>query len=340
MSLYSFVRPILFQMDAERAHHVSLNALRAIERTPLRGLMGASIPSDPFELWGLRFNHRVGLAAGLDKNGDYLDALALLGFAFIELGTVTPRPQPGNPQPRLFRVPNAKGIINRMGFNNQGIDYLVERVKASRYEGILGINIGKNFDTPVEKANDDYVTCLRKAFPHADYITVNISSPNTKGLRDLQFGAALESLLQVVKAERDQLAIQQGRRVPLLLKIAPDLIESDVIELADALCRHKWDGAIATNTTLSRDGVDGLQNATESGGLSGAPVFERSTQVLGWLTCELRGEIPVIGVGGIVSGRDATAKIKAGASLVQIYSGFIYRGPELIGECVKAIKAG
>ncbi len=335
--MFNVIRPLLFSMDAEDAHHLALDNLKRIERTPLRCLMAQTLPADPVTLWNIAFPNRVGLAAGLDKNGDYLDAMAMLGFGFIEIGTVTPRPQGGNPRPRIFRLKEVSGIINRMGFNNHGVDYLVERVKAARYRGVLGINIGKNFDTPVENANDDYIACLRKAYVHASYITVNISSPNTKGLRDLQFGAALESLLQVVKAERDTLAQQHQKQVPLLLKIAPDLEERDVIEIADQLKRQHWDGAIATNTTLARAGVEGLRHANEQGGLSGKPVLEKSTQVLRWFSREVNGAFPIIGVGGITRGDDAKTKMAAGASLVQIYSGFIYRGPDLVRECGVAL---
>ncbi|NQD38781.1 quinone-dependent dihydroorotate dehydrogenase [Permianibacter sp. IMCC34836] len=334
--MYALARSVLFCLEAETAHHVALKGLRTLERTPLRAVFAQDIPSDPVELWGLKFPHRVGLAAGLDKNGDYLDALAMLGFAFIELGTVTPRPQPGNPRPRMFRLPKATGIINRLGFNNQGVDYLLEKISKSRYQGVLGINIGKNFDTPVEKANDDYLICLRKVYPYAHYITVNISSPNTQGLRSLQFGEALDSLLGTLKAEQAVLQQKHGKYVPLLLKIAPDLSHEEVIQVADALRRHQFDGAIATNTTVGRIGVEGLEHAQETGGLSGAPVFAKSTEVLGWLATELKGQMPIIGVGGITKGEDAAAKIRAGASLVQVYSGFIYRGPALIREAAIA----
>jgi len=337
--VYPLVKPLLFSLDPERAHHLSLGGLQVAARSPLRWLFAGQGGDDPVELWGLRFAHRVGLAAGLDKNGDYLDALGTLGFAFIELGTVTPLPQPGNPRPRLFRVRPAQAIVNRMGFNNKGIDHLVARVRARRYRGIVGINIGKNKVTPPELANDDYLTCLRRAYPHAGYVAVNVSSPNTPGLRDLQFGAALDSLLAAVRAERDVLAAREGRFVPLLLKIAPDLEEGEVVEIADALLRHGWDGAIATNTTLSREGVTGLENGEESGGLSGKPLMERSTRVLGWLAREVRGRFPLIGVGGITCAEDAAAKIRAGATLVQLYSGFIYRGPRLIAECAAATRA-
>lgn len=336
--MYPLVKPLLFALDPERAHHLSLASLKVAARPPLRWLLGAAGADDPVTLWGLRFAHRVGLAAGLDKNGDYVDELGALGFAFIEVGTVTPLAQPGNPKPRLFRVRPAQAIVNRMGFNNKGIDHLVGRLRRRRYRGVVGVNIGKNKATPAERANDDYLECLRRAYPHADYLAVNVSSPNTPGLRDLQFGAALDSLLQTVRAERDLLAAREGRFVPLLLKIAPDLDQVEVVEIADALLRHRWDGAIATNTTLSREGVQGLEHGAEAGGLSGKPLLERSTRVLGWLAKEVRGRFPLIGVGGVGCGDDAAAKIRAGASLVQLYSGFIYRGPGLIAECAAAAR--
>jgi len=336
--VYPLVKPLLFSLDPETAHHLSLASLKLAASPPLRWLFAGAGPDDPVELWGLRFTHRVGLAAGLDKNGDYIDALGALGFAFIEVGTVTPLPQPGNPKPRLFRVRPAQAIVNRMGFNNKGIDHLVARLAKRRYGGIVGVNIGKNKTTPAEQANDDYLACLRRAYPHADYVAVNVSSPNTPGLRDLQFGAALDSLLQTVRAERDLLAARDGRFVPLLLKIAPDLAEAEVVEIADALLRHRWDGAIATNTTLSRDGVAGLEHGGEAGGLSGKPLLQRSTRVLAWLANEVRGRFPIIGVGGITDPEDAAAKIRAGASLVQLYSGFIYGGPRLIGACAAAAR--
>ena len=336
--MYPLVKPLLFSLDPETAHHLSLASLKLASRPPLRWLLGGAGADDPVELWGLRFAHRVGLAAGLDKNADYVDALGALGFAFIEVGTVTPLPQPGNPKPRLFRVRPAEAIVNRMGFNNKGIEHLVAQLRRRRYRGVVGVNIGKNKTTPAERANEDYLVCLRRAYPHADYLAVNVSSPNTPGLRDLQFGAALESLLQTVRAERDVLAASAGRFVPLLLKIAPDLAEAEVVEIADALLRHGWDGAIATNTTLSREGVTDLEHAGEAGGLSGKPLLERSTRVLGWLAKEVRGRFPLIGVGGIGCGEDAAAKIRAGASLVQVYSGFIYRGPGLIGQCAVAAR--
>jgi dihydroorotate dehydrogenase len=286
---------------------------------------------------GLTFPNPVGLAAGLDKNGDYIDALAALGFGFIEIGTVTPRPQPGNPKPRLFRIPEASAIINRMGFNNLGVDHLVRNVQGMRYRGILGINIGKNFDTPIERATDDYLSCLTKVYPHASYVTVNISSPNTKNLRQLQQSDELGQLLGALKAEQTRLADLHGKYVPLALKIAPDLDTEQVIAIADLLRAHRIDAVIATNTTLSRQGVENLPHGAEAGGLSGAPVRLQSTTVVKQLSIALQGELPIIGVGGILSGLDAQEKIKAGASLVQIYSGLIYRGPELITEICREL---
>ena len=286
---------------------------------------------------GITFPNAVGLAAGLDKNGTYIDPLAALGFGFIEVGTVTPRPQPGNPKPRLFRVPEAQGIINRFGFNNDGVDALVENVKKAQYRGILGINIGKNFDTPIENAINDYLICLRKVYAHASYITVNISSPNTKNLRQLQDAAALNSLLETLKREQATLAEAGGKYVPIALKIAPDLTPEQVAEIADSLLKHRMDAVIATNTTLSREGVENLPNGQETGGLSGAPVREKSTTVIHQLSQILKNEIPIIGVGGIVSGADAGEKMVAGASLVQLYSGLIYGGPKLVGEVCRTL---
>jgi len=286
---------------------------------------------------GLTFPNPVGLAAGLDKNGAYIDGLAALGFGFIEVGTVTPRPQPGNPKPRLFRIPEAEGIINRFGFNNLGVDNLIENVKRARYQGILGINIGKNFDTPNERAIDDYLIGLRKVYPYASYVAVNISSPNTKNLRQLQEREALAGLLSALKSEQTQLAQEHGRYVPIALKIAPDLEPEQVSEIAGLLLEYKMDAVIATNTTLSREAVAGLQHAEEAGGLSGAPVNAKSTLVICELAKHLKNEIPIIGVGGIMSGEDAREKLEAGASLVQVYSGLIYRGPSLVSDICKII---
>ncbi len=335
--LYPLLRAIFFSMDAEKAHHLGMVGIKNAHRLGLLGLLAPSFAPKPRTVMGLDFPNPVGLAAGLDKNGDYIDALAALGFGFIEVGTVTPRPQPGNPRPRLFRIPQANAIINRMGFNNDGVDKLVENVRRAKYRGILGINIGKNFDTPIEKAADDYLICLRKVYPHASYVAVNISSPNTKNLRQLQQSSELEALLDVLKKEQEKLSREHGRHVPLALKIAPDLDTEQILEIADLLLKYRIEGVIATNTTLSREGVAELPNGNEAGGLSGAPVRIKSTAVIKQLSLALQGKIPIIGVGGIMEGLDAQEKILAGASLVQFYSGFIYRGPELIREACEAI---
>lgn len=335
--LFDLIRPALFALDAEVAHHHSLNALAAIGK--IKG-PGQPATSHPVNAMGLHFPNRIGLAAGLDKNGEAVDGLAGLGFGSIEVGTVTPRPQPGNPKPRLFRLPEAEGIINRMGFNNGGIDALLGNIASSRFVkngGILGINIGKNFDTPVEKAADDYLICLEKAYAAASYVTVNISSPNTKNLRDLQGHDALDDLLRRIMARRESLAQQHGRQVPVVLKIAPDLDSDQIQVIADALRRHRVDGVIATNTTLSREGVAHLRDGNETGGLSGAPLFERSTDVVRQLAARLNNELPIIAAGGIMSGDDARQKIDAGASLVQIYSGLIFRGPCLVQQIARAL---
>lgn len=286
---------------------------------------------------GLQFQNPVGLAAGLDKNGDYIDALGSLGFGFIEVGTVTPRPQPGNPKPRLFRLPQAEAIINRMGFNNNGVDYLITRAKKRRYQGVLGINIGKNFDTPIENAVDDYLYCLRKVYPYADYITVNISSPNTPGLRELQHGELLKSLINSLKSEQFVLREQHGRYVPIALKIAPDLDEQEIQEMAAIFNEGKIDALIATNTSSSRDGVEELPQAQEQGGLSGKPIFKSSTEIMQSFRQRLDSEIAILAVGGISSIEDAREKLSAGANLVQIYSGLIYQGPNLIEKIIKEI---
>ena len=336
---YFPLRTLLFQLDPETAHDWTLGALRATPAfLPLGTLFGACVPSQPRRVMGLDFPNPVGLAAGLDKNGECINAWRALGFGFIEIGTVTPRPQPGNPKPRMFRLPPARALINRLGFNNKGVDYLVEQVRRSGFEGILGINIGKNADTPVERATDDYLIGLRKVYPWASYVTVNISSPNTPGLRDLQYGAALDQLLAALKAEQQRLCDSHGRYVPLAIKIAPDLADADLPTVGQALLRHGMDAVIATNTTFSRAGLEGLPHAGETGGLSGAPLRERSTAVVRCLAGILAGEIPIIAVGGILSGADAAAKIEAGASLVQLYTGFIYRGPDLIREAVLALR--
>ena len=337
--MYRLLRPALFQLDPETAHHLTLGSLSAAYSLGLSGIIAPHPAADPRTVMGLVFPNPVGLAAGLDKNGNCIDGLAALGFGFIEIGTTTPLPQPGNPKPRLFRLPRANAIINRMGFNNDGVDKLVENVRRADYRGILGINIGKNAATPIEKAADDYLICLRKVYAYASYVAVNISSPNTKHLRQLQDENALNSLLAQLKAEQRKLADTHGKYVPLVLKIAPDMEAEQIAAIARLLMQHRIDGVIATNTTLSREGVENLPHAEESGGLSGAPVRDKSTGVIRQLAAELRGALPIIGVGGILSGVDAAEKIRAGAALVQIYSGLIYRGPELVAESCAAIRA-
>jgi dihydroorotate dehydrogenase len=337
MNLYALAKPFLFQFDAENAHDLTLNSLKLAEKSGLLGLLPKPVQCQSKQVMGLSFPNPVGLAAGLDKNGAVIDGMAALGFGFIEIGTITPRAQPGNPKPRMFRVNEAEGIINRFGFNNLGVDNLIQNVQAAKYHGILGINIGKNFDTPNERAVEDYLICMRKVYVHASYITVNISSPNTKNLRQLQEKDALDALLAILKAEQKVLADKHGKYVPIALKIAPDLDETQIIEIADLLKVHQFDGVIATNTTLARDMVLGLPNASETGGLSGAPVREKSTLVISQLSKQLARELPIIGVGGILSGADAAEKISAGASLVQIYSGLIYRGPSLVRDICKTL---
>ena len=336
-ALYPLFRPLLFAADPELAHDVALGGLDAAARVGLAQLAASRLPQAPVEAMGLRFPNRVGLAAGLDKNAAHLKGLATLGFGFIEAGTVTPRAQPGNPRPRMFRVVEAQALVNRLGFNNGGVDAFVANVARSGYRGILGINIGKNFDTPNERAADDYVACLRAVHAHASYVTINVSSPNTKGLRDLQAEAALSALLARIVAERDDLAQKHGRCVPLAVKIAPDLDDAAVNAVARLLVAHRLDGVIATNTTIARDGMAGLPHADEAGGLSGAPLRERSTAVLRTLAKALDGALPIIGVGGILAATDAQQKLDAGAALVQLYTGLIYRGPDLVAECVRAL---
>ncbi|MGR0305879.1 quinone-dependent dihydroorotate dehydrogenase [Acinetobacter beijerinckii] len=332
--LYSLARPLLFTLAPERAHELTLSML---DKAHKFGLMHQKVAHKPVTCMGIEFPNPVGLAAGLDKNGAHIDALAALGFGFIEIGTITPRPQEGNPLPRLFRIPEAKAIINRMGFNNDGVDKLIENVTASKFRGILGINIGKNADTPVEDAVSDYLICLEKVYNYASYITVNISSPNTKNLRSLQSGDALTELLQTLKDRQLELAEQYNHYVPLALKVAPDLEPEDIRFISMQLIKFKIDGLIVTNTTLGREGVENLPNGNEAGGLSGAPVFEKSTKCLSQFAEILAGKIPLIGVGGIVSGEQAVTKQQAGASLVQVYSGLIYTGPTLVKDCIDAM---
>ncbi|NLR73644.1 quinone-dependent dihydroorotate dehydrogenase [Leeia aquatica] len=334
--VYSLLRPLLFSLPAETAHQCSLGMLDALESMGFGKVLAGHPPANPVKVMGIDFPNPVGLAAGLDKNGDHIDGLAALGFGFLEIGTVTPRPQAGNPKPRLFRLPRAQGIINRMGFNNEGVDALLQNVQQSHFRGVLGINIGKNADTPIEKATDDYLIGLTKVYPHASYVTVNISSPNTKNLRQLQQGDEFSALLAALKKAQLQLADRHGRYVPIAVKIAPDLEMPQLVDMAELLVKHQMDGVIATNTTLSRIGVEHLRHAGETGGLSGAPVRRKSTQVLREMVKLLDGAMPVIGVGGIFSGDDVREKLDAGASLVQLYSGLIYRGPGLVKEAVEA----
>ncbi len=341
MSLsYSLIRRFFFSIDAEKAHLIGLKMIKLVHTMGLSSLIFGKPVYAPVEVMGLTFPNRVGLAAGLDKNADFINGLSSVGFGFIEVGTITPRPQPGNPRPRLFRIPEAQAIINRMGFNNKGVEHLIEQVKqADRSNIILGINIGKNFDTPVESAVDDYKYCLQAVYLYADYITINISSPNTPGLRSLQFGDELKHLLETLKAEQTVLAEQTDRYVPLAVKIAPDMEDNDIKLIAELLLEKGIDAVIATNTTISRDAVKGLPNAEEQGGLSGVPVYQQSTHVVKVLAEQLQGKLPIIAAGGIFSAQDAQEKIAAGAQLVQIYTGFIYRGHELIKECAEALSS-
>ena len=334
--LYSFFRPLLFSLDPEKSHDLAFRSLDAAERLGVARLAIAHVAEAPVEVMGLRFPNRVGLAAGLDKNAAHIDGLAALGFGHLECGTVTPRAQPGNPKPRLFRLPKAQALINRMGFNNDGLEAFIANASRARYRGILGLNIGKNFDTPIDRAVDDYVTCLRGCYARASYITVNVSSPNTKGLRDLQHDSALAKLVGVLKSEQAKLAQQHGKYTPIALKIAPDLDMAAIDRIAKLLVKRGVDGVVATNTTLSREALADERHAGEIGGLSGAPLRDRATDVVRRLASVLDGALPIIGVGGILSGEDAKAKIDAGASLVQVYTGLIYRGPELVAECVRA----
>ncbi|MBA4143332.1 MAG: quinone-dependent dihydroorotate dehydrogenase [Nitrosospira sp.] len=335
--LYPLLRPLLFGLEPETAHRVTFSAIQNAYRLGL--VRGRPLACGPRQVMGLEFPNPVGVAAGLDKNGEYIEVLAALGFGFIEVGTVTPRPQAGNSKPRLFRLPQANAIINRMGFNNHGIDKLMMNVADADYDGILGINIGKNFDTPVEKAVDDYLACLRKAYRRAGYVVINISSPNTPHLRQLQNAGELDHLLYVLKLNQQKLADEHGKYTPIAVKIAPDLEPPQIDSIAALLMKHRLDGVIATNTTLSRTGVETLDQGGEAGGLSGAPLAQRATAVIRRLHSRLQGALPIIGVGGIMSAEDAREKIVAGAILVQVYSGLIYRGPRLVREVAQTLCA-
>ena len=343
---YAVARPFLFNLDPEAAHELTLNNLARIQNTPLMCLASQPRIDDPVTLAGLAFPNRVGLAAGLDKNARCIDAWGALGFGFVEVGTVTPLGQPGNPKPRMFRLPEAQALINRLGFNNEGLEAFLSNVQRSKLRQrpapggmLLGLNIGKNAATPIERATDDYLACLDGVYPHADYITVNISSPNTQNLRSLQSDEALDQLLGALAARRAELSSRHGARKPLFVKIAPDLDAHQIAVIADALLRHGMDGVVATNTTLSRDAVRGLPHADETGGLSGAPVLEGSNAVIRQLRARVGPDFPIIGVGGILSGADALSKIEAGADVVQIYTGLIYKGPELVTEVARALRA-
>ncbi|MFO7703883.1 MAG: quinone-dependent dihydroorotate dehydrogenase [Halopseudomonas sp.] len=337
--MYSMMRSLLFRLPAETSHDLALDMIGAAGRIGLARKLVRPMAAAPVEVMGLTFDNPVGLAAGLDKNALAVDGLAAMGFGFLEVGTVTPLAQPGNPKPRMFRLPEQNAIINRLGFNNQGVDALLAHLEAVRYQGVLGINIGKNAATPVEHAVDDYLACLRKVYSRASYVTVNLSSPNTPGLRTLQYGETLKQLLGQIKVCQTELAQQYGQYVPIAIKIAPDMLPEDLALVAEALVEAGMDAVIATNTTLERTAVIGLEHADETGGLSGGPLTDVSTEVIRLLAEALKGRMPIIGVGGILQGADAVDKLKAGASLVQLYTGFIYRGPELVRECVDAVAA-
>ena len=337
---YPLARPFLFGLDPEHAHELTMGALARFQNTPLQCLWAQARVNNPVTVAGLKFPNRIGLAAGLDKNGRCIDGLAAMGFGFIEVGTVTPKAQPGNPKPRMFRLPEANAMINRLGFNNDGLAAFIGNVKRARFRrqgGILGLNIGKNAATPIERAVDDYLLCLDGVYPHADYVTVNISSPNTKNLRELQSDDALDALLGAVQERKAVLAARHGRSVPIFVKIAPDLEAAQVELIAATLKRHAIDGVVATNTTIARDAVKGMAHGEEAGGLSGAPVFEASNRVIAQLRQALGKAFPIVGVGGVMNGADAQAKVRAGADLVQVYTGVIYRGPALVDEAARAL---
>jgi dihydroorotate dehydrogenase len=337
--LYGLARPLLFMLDPETAHGLTLPSVKLLQRLGCAGLPGGPIQGNRVKVMGLEFPNPLGLAAGLDKHGDFIDAVAALGFGFLEVGGVTPRPQPGNPRPRVFRIPEREAIINRLGFNSVGIDRFVENVRRARYDGILGVNLGKNKDTPLERTSDDYVACLQKIYPLASYATVNVSSPNTQNLRQLQQAGELGAILAQVTKARDRLARVHKRRLPLAVKIAPDLDDEQVDAIAASLVEHGIDAVIATNTTVSRAGVKGLPHGDEEGGLSGAPLRAPSTAVIRKLAAALKGRVPIIGSGGIMSAADAREKLDAGAMLLQLYTGLVYRGPGLVGEIVAGLAA-
>ena len=335
--MYRFARSLLFRLTPESAHNVTMDLLGAGKRLGLLNCLMPSVPDAPVKVMGIDFPNPVGLAAGLDKDGECIEAFGHLGFGCVEVGTVTPLAQPGNPTPRLFRLVENEAIINRMGFNNKGVKALVAKLRQAKTKAVIGVNIGKNKVTPVEKANDDYLACLREVYPWAGYVAVNLSSPNTPGLRELQFGEHLKSLLSALKSEQGKLAEEHGRYVPIAIKLAPDMTDDELREIAGELVAHGLDGVIATNTTLERDAVAGHAHAEERGGLSGRPLTALSTEKIRVLAEAVDGKIPVIGVGGIMSAQDAVEKIRAGASLVQIYSGFIFKGPDLIREVSEAV---
>jgi dihydroorotate dehydrogenase len=344
---YALARPFLFGLDAETAHEVTMAGLTATQGTPLTWAYCNGRIDDPITLAGLKFPNRIGMAAGLDKNARAIDGLGAMGFGFVEVGTVTPLAQPGNPKPRMFRLPAANALINRLGFNNEGLDAFLANVQKAKFRSantanpmLLGLNIGKNAATPIENATDDYLICLRGVYPHADYVTVNISSPNTKNLRALQSDEALDALLGAIAAERTVLQQKHGKSVPIFVKIAPDLDAAQIDIIAATLLDHKMDGVVATNTTLSREAVKGLPHCDEAGGLSGAPVLQASNQVIRQLRAALGKDFPIIGVGGVMSAADAVSKIEAGADVVQIYTGLIYKGPDLVKDAALAIKKG
>ncbi len=335
--IYSLARPLLFKLPPETSHDL---ALRSLKFTPTSLFTSGALPDQPKKVMGIEFPNPVGLAAGLDKNADYFNELGRFGFGFVEVGSITPKPQPGNPKPRMFRLKDKNAVINRMGFNNKGVDHLVQQVKQRRYQGVLGINIGKNLTTPLERAHEDYQICMDRVYPYADYITVNISSPNTPGLRDLQLGESLTVLLKTLKASQQQLADTHGKYVPVAVKISPDMADEDIDGFCDAAMLHKIDGIIAGNTTSTRTGVEQSPHVGEAGGLSGAPLTVGARATIARLAQRLQGELPVIGCGGICSGEDAAGHLQAGADLVQIYTGLVFRGPALVKEVRQTIQSG